>query len=123
MSNENYAQLKREHDKLKAEHEQLQTDYEQLNLEFQENTIIQSMNSMKDRYEHLVNSTVPSYKYDLMKEKASKMRKTMIGAQVILAHSIVKLLQLEAYITMEERKELFRLKNEINIVIDILEDE
>jgi predicted nuclease with TOPRIM domain len=80
--------LKQKYDELNKEYELLKSKYTNLENEFNENTIIQSMNDMKRKYEELMESTVSSYKYNMINKKYKKLYKIVVCASVLLEHNI-----------------------------------
>ena len=70
-----YENLMADYDILKRDYQNLQSEHGKLKTEFSENIIIQSMNEMKERYERLVQSSVPNHKYNLLYERYTKIVK------------------------------------------------
>jgi len=74
------------YDELKKKYKKLQNDYVKLQTEYSENVIIQSMNDMKIRYERLIATTVPNYKYTILLEKYNRLIKYFTTCTVLLEH-------------------------------------
>lgn len=109
-------ELKKKYDTLVLEHETLKTDYS-------ENVIIESMNDMKNKYERLLQTSVPNHKYTLLYEKYIKMVKYMTTSSVLLNHTYKTLRQAERYFyTHDTKQTINKIESEINITRDLLED-
>ena len=65
----------------------LREEHEKLKFEYSENTIVQSMNAMKEQYEELIVTTVAKFKYDLVNEKFQTLNKILTTCSVILQHA------------------------------------
>lgn len=114
--NKRYEVLKQEYDNLVKSHDQLKNDYA-------ENTIIQSMNEMKDRYNRLLQTSVPNHKYELINNKYTKMLKYENACSVVLEHVSKLILQVTNNVySMDTKKLLNKIESEINITRDLLDD-
>jgi len=92
--------------------------------EYSENTIIQSMNEMKERYEQLQKDTVPLYKYSDLDKKYKKQNKTITGVLVILEKTAQRLRDLDfniSNIPFDFEKQLYRCEIELVIICELLE--
>lgn len=127
---DNYDNLQIEYSTLKLDHDELQRKYEDLVLEhatlkndYTENVIIQSMNDMKDKYERLLQTTVPNHKYNLLYEKYVKIIKYFTTCSILLEHVHKLIRQVERSIyTLETKTVVHKIETEINITRDVLED-
>jgi predicted nuclease with TOPRIM domain len=122
LENENDV-LQQNHDTLKIEYDSLKDKYEKLKYEYSENTIIQSMNEMKTRYDRLVQTSVPNHKYSLLSNKYTRIVKYTSACSVILEH-ISKLTRQAAnnIYSIDAKTILAKIENELNMSRDILED-
>jgi hypothetical protein len=113
---EKYTLLQNEHDQLKRDHDQLKHDYS-------ENTIIQSMNDMKTKYDRLVQTSVPTHKYNLLSNKYSRMLKYTSACSVILEH-LSKLTRqaLNIIYSTDGRSIVSKIDNELHMTRDLIED-
>lgn len=118
-----YATLKVDQDKLKRKYDALVLEHETLKHDYSENVIIQSMNDMKDKYERLLQTSVPNHKYSLLYEKYIRMVKYMTTSSVLLDHTYKLVRQVERLVyTNDIKSTVNKIENEINITRDILED-
>jgi hypothetical protein len=103
-------------------YKELQERHCKLKTEYQENTIIQSMNDMKTKYEELKKNTIPKYKYEDLMTKNNKMEKVLKGTDIILQH-IQKTLDNIENVNMLDRKTLtYKIQIEIAIIQEIIND-
>jgi hypothetical protein len=120
---EKYSTLKAEHAKLKADHAKLKADHETLKTEYSENVIIQSMNDMKQRYDRLMQSTVPKYKYNLLYEKYSRMVKYFSGCFVLIEHILKTITKLNRTSYNQDTKHIInKIESGLIMTRDILEE-
>lgn len=115
--------MERELQNLKKEKDELESKYKKLQLEYSENTIIQSMNDMKKRYEQLITSTVSKYKYDILTKKLNDQSKKIYTTVVLTDHILKRLKLLEQYINEGVEMDLYRIEFELLTIKEILEDE
>jgi predicted nucleic acid-binding Zn-ribbon protein len=115
-----YKNISVEKSELQNEYEELKIEYDNLKTEYSENVIIQSMNDMKLRYERLIESTVPNYKYTILLEKYNHVIKYLTAATVLLDHinKNIKTIN-KSYI---QDKLLKQIEMEIYTTKSILED-
>jgi hypothetical protein len=59
-----YKMLKREYESLSQELKDVKNELESLREEYSENTVIQSMNDMRDKYQELLRTSVPKENYN-----------------------------------------------------------
>lgn len=116
-----YEELQNEYTELKTNHEELQTQHEDLKTEYSENVIIQSMNDMKLRYERLIESTVPNYKYNMLLEKYNHLIKYFTAAAVLLDHINKNIKSIDKTFYTQD-KLLKQIEMEIQTTKSILED-
>ena len=120
---EKYDRLQTEYDRLQTEHEKLKSDNDKLSLEYSENVIIQSMNDMKQRYERMLETTIPKHKYDLLYEKYTKVVKHSSACTVLINHILSLFKQLNRLIYGLDVKPIIN-KIEVQLITtkDILEE-
>lgn len=109
------------YDVLKSEYDALQTKYEQLLRDYSENTIIESMNDMKRRYDEIVERSVPIYKFSVIEEKYKKMTQGVLGVDALVTHVIKSLKELENVALLDKHR-LHKLTLELIIIKEILQD-
>jgi hypothetical protein len=106
---------------LKEKYNCLEKEFVNLQAEYSENVIIQSMNEMKTRYEIMVKSTVPCFKYKLLDEKYNKLIKNYSGCSVLVEY-IIKLLQKSESDIINRKDILLKAELELITIKEILED-
>jgi hypothetical protein len=120
---EENATLQEEYDKLKKEYTTLKTEYTTLKTEYSENVIIQSMDDMKQRYDRLMQSTVPKHKYNLLYEKYSRIVKYFSGCSVLIDHILKSVKKLNRISYNQDIKHIInRIETELITTQDILEE-
>lgn len=125
-----HATLKKEHTTLKKDHATLKTEYitlknEYITLknEYSENVIIQSMDDMKQRYDRLMQSTVPKHKYTLVYDKYSRMVKYFSGCSVLIDHILKSVKKLNRTLYNQDTKHIINgIEMELITTRDILEE-
>lgn len=120
-----YEELNNSHEKLKNDYEKLTNDYEKLKIDYSENTIIESMNSMKIQYEELLETTVSKYRYKKAYEKWHRLYKINNACSIVLEHCIksFKILSEKFIYGGPNRTEMDRIRLELSLVKNILEDD
>ena len=118
----NYDQLQSDYDQLQSDYDQLQSDHNQLKNDYSENTIIQSMNEMKDRYLKLTQTTVPNFKYKLLSEKYMNLAKRSCASCVFINHILKSLDEIEI-IRHNDKNEMAKIKFQLVNIKEILEDD
>lgn len=98
----------------------LEEEFVKLKKEYSENIIIQSMNEMKTRYDIMIKTTVPSYKYKLLDEKYNTFVKNFSGCSVLIDY-IIKLLQKSERDLVNRKDILLKAELELITVKEILE--
>lgn len=111
-----------ENELLKKEKYDLQKDLDDLKHEYSENTIIQSMNDMKERYEELMSTTVPLYKYNHIKTKYNNIYKTMMGAIILNNHIKKTLEDIDNRLLYDRNATINKIKTELIVINEIMED-
>lgn len=118
-----YSTLTLDREELKKKYDELVLKHETLKTEYSENVIIESMNDMKNKYEKLLQTSVPNHKYTLLYEKYIRMVKYMTTSSVLLDHTYKLVRQVERLVyTHDIKSTVNKIENEINITRDILED-
>jgi|UniRef100_A0A6C0ALP2 hypothetical protein len=126
--NKELVELKRENEKLqkslnslKEQYNCLETEFVNLQTEYSENIIIQSMNEMKTRYDIMIKTTVPTYKFTLLNEKYNKLVKNYSGCSVLVDY-IIKLIQKSERDIVNRKDILLKAELELITIKEILED-
>ena len=107
---------------LLSKYNELLEKYNQLEHDYSENTIVESMNDMKRKYEQLIASTVPSYKYSLLNEKYERATHTIIGSDILIDHIVRGLKKLETMNSIDRTNSLYKVQLELIILKEILQD-
>lgn len=114
--------LLRELEDIKHENENLILELEGLKHEYSENTVIQSMNDMKERYNELIRTTVSIYKYRELETKYFKLYRC-IYSMLSLIHHVQKLINdIDSKLLYDRQNTLNRTKNDLLTMQDIIED-
>lgn len=113
-------ELQKELSILNEKYNCLEEEFIKLKTEYSENTIIQSMNEMKSRYDIMIKTTVPSYKYKLLDEKYNNLVKNFVGCSVLIDY-IIKLLKKSERDLMNRKDILLKAELELITVKEILE--
>jgi predicted nuclease with TOPRIM domain len=103
----NYYTLLDEHNAMKAE--------------YSENTIVQSMNDMKNKYENMLKTTVQRYKYDNLEEKHDKICRQAMAVTVLIDHVVSSLKRLESKVMMADKTDIYKTELELAIMKELLE--
>jgi hypothetical protein len=115
--------LKEKYDELKIKYDELKEKHETLQNEYSENVIIQSMNEMKDRYERLVQSSIPNYKYNLLYERYTKIIKCFTACSVLLDYIYKQVKQVDRVVHNTETKQgLHKIEMDLTTTKNILEE-
>lgn len=118
-----YTTLKLDRDNLKEKYDTLVLQHESLRKEYSENVIIESMNDMKDKYDRLLQTTVPNHKYNLLYDKYVKTIKYITTSSVLLEHVHKLIRQVERSIyTIDTKSNIHKIESEISITRDVLDD-
>jgi hypothetical protein len=115
-------ELRIKFDELRIKFDKLQSDHDKLQIDYSENTIIQSMNEMKHRYEKLTQTTVPNFKYKLLSEKYISLVKRSCASCVFIDH-ILKALEDIDIIRQNDKNEMTKIKFQLVNIREILEDD
>lgn len=109
---------------LNEQYKYLEDELDDLQNEYSENIIIQSMNEMKIRYDNMIKTTVPVYKYNVLNEKYEKLVKNFAGCSVLIDHIVKLLRSIENETTLRNERKNILLKAELELITvkDILED-
>lgn len=119
--NNSYDELNSSYHEVKDSYEELKSSYNELNESYKENTIIQSMNDMKRKYDNLVLNSVPSYKYKLLTTKYEELLKVSTSADVIINHA-VKLLKTLENNSSYDSNTVYKIELELIILKEIIDD-
>lgn len=119
LQNQN-KELKRQFDSLNEEYNCLEQEFIKLKTEYSENIIIQSMNEMKTRYDIMIKTTVPSFKYKLLDEKYNNLVKNLVGSCVLIDY-VIKLLQKSERDIVNRKDILLKAELELITIKEILE--
>ena len=124
-----HATLKTEHATLKTQHTTLKTEHATLKKDYSENVIIQSMDEMKQRYDRLMQSTVPKHKYTLVYDKYSRMVKYFSGCSILIGHILKTITKLNRTLYNQDNQDkqdtkhiINKIESELITTRDILEE-
>lgn len=118
-----YDKLKKEHDKLKKEHDKFKKEYEKLKYDYSENTIIQSMNDMKEKYEELVSSSIPIYRYEYLEKKYENLKQKSSAVSVLIDYLIMAIGKIENRFTVYDGGiDTAKLEYQLSVMKILLED-
>lgn len=87
--------MKKTYDALIIEYEELLSKYNDLKYDYQENTIVQSMNDMKKRYERLLETTVSLEEYKKLEAVKKSAERKLIATSVLTEKIIDSLKKFE----------------------------
>lgn len=76
--------MKKTYEELLCDNNKLRKELDDLKHEYQENTIIQSMNDMKRRYDKLLDTTVPIDQYKRIEAKNLVYEKKITAAEIFI---------------------------------------
>lgn len=76
--------MKKTYEELVCENNRLRKELDDLKYEYQENTIVQSMNDMKRRYDKLLDTTVPIEEYKRVESRNVSNENKLIAARVFI---------------------------------------
>ncbi|NBP13203.1 hypothetical protein EBU95_02265 [bacterium] len=107
---------------LQKNYKDLKTMYNELQLKYTENTIIQSMNDMKEQYNQLLKETVPLYRYEHMCKKHEFFERKCQAVSVLLDHILKQLKKLDYIIPKLSENDLFKVQFEIITTREILDE-
>lgn len=124
-----YDSLKKKYDSvlteletLKDEHASLEAELNKLKNDYSENTVIQSMNDMKERYNELMRTTVSIYKYKDMEHKYYKLYRCTYSMLTLIDHVKKLVNEVDSKIIYDRNNTLDRAKNDLLTMHDIIED-
>lgn len=95
-----YDKLKKEYEKLKRDHVEIKKEHEDLKYDYSENTIIQSMNDMKEKYDELVSKSIPIYRYDYLKKTHDDLKQKASAVMVLIDYLIMAIGKIESRFTI-----------------------
>lgn len=128
--------LKREHAELKREHATLKQEHAILNQEYAENTIILSMNDMRDRYnelesnykilkeenERLEGETVSLHLYKIQNEKYKGLHSKAWASIILLDYIVNATKQYHNYFMYEGEVDIINLQKQLVVIKELLSD-
>ena len=117
-----YTLLQHNYTKLQNEYTTLQNDFNKLQKDFSENTIIQSMNDMKDQYNQLLAETVPLYRFNLLSNKHKLSEKKINVSSYLIDRILNRLKRIDDDINQELQGDLYKAEFELSTVKEILEE-
>lgn len=109
---ENYNKLFSDYTLLKVNHSKLQRDY-------RENTIVQSMNDMKEQYDYLKKNTVTLSTFNNLQMKYNQNLKICVTSSVLSEHIYNQFKRIHETAIGDDRNLITRLQMEILILRDI----
>lgn len=84
-----YHKLFEKYEELNDRYHNLKDEHEKLKKEYSENMIIESMNDMKIKYEELMNTTIPIYRYEFLEKKYADLKKRGAAVAVLLDYTAI----------------------------------
>ena len=117
-----YNELKDKYNNLESKYDKIFKEHEELKYEYSENTIIQSMNDMKNRYEELVKNTISVTKYNSLDDKYNKLAKNSISCITILDRIYKYIRRIDENPFYRDDHDFTKIQLELTIVSEILED-
>lgn len=106
---------------LQLNYDELEEKYNELDENYKENTIIQSMNEMKKKYDSLIINTVPKYRYNLLSNKCEEMSKVFSSVEVIVNHIAKGIKRLDNHGTIDTNA-VYKIQLELLILKEIIQD-
>lgn len=121
-NNEKYSALMELYTEKCEELRLLREEHEKLKYEYSENTIVQSMNAMKEQYEELITSTVAKFRYDIVNERLQSLNRIVTTCSVILEHATTGIRNIsERFLYGGQNKlELQKIGFELSMLSEIL---
>lgn len=117
-----YNQIKKNYENLTLDYNNLKKEHEELKYEYSENTIIQSMNDMKNRYEELIRNTVSLVKYNTLEEKYNKLARNCISSITMIDRVYKYLRRIEDNPFYRDAPDFRKIELEMTIISEILQD-
>lgn len=96
--------------------------YTELQVKYSENTIIQSMNDMKEQYNQLLKETVPLHRYNHLTKKHDYLEKKCQAVGYLLDHILRQLKKFENIIPNTSENDLFKVQFEVITTREIIEE-
>lgn len=119
---EKYNSLQEDYKELLKKFEQLQRDHEYLKKEYSENMIIQSMNDMKEKYDELIKTTVPIYKYEYVNEKWKNLKQKSQAVIVLLNFLMENIRKMEYDLNYSTFLDEKKIEFQMYIMKELLEE-
>jgi hypothetical protein len=110
-----------EYKKLREDYDKLLKDYTALQHECTENTVLESMNDMRDRYNHMLQTTVSIHKYNDVEEQCNKLVEGTIAIKVLTEQISKHMINLESKIVFDSQKLMKKAQVELVIIKDIID--
>jgi uncharacterized coiled-coil DUF342 family protein len=118
--NEQYKVLDQQYKVLNEEYKVLNEEYERLKEETSENTVIQSMNDMKEQYDRVVHNTVSLIRFKSLEGRHETLSKTCEAAILILEHNRKMISKINKY--NYDDKIARKAEMETIVIRDLLQD-
>ena len=115
-------EIKDMYDELKGNYSELSKKYAELLNEYSENTIIQSMNDMKNRYNELMIDTISICKYNELQDKYDVVSKNSIANLILLERVFRYLKYIKNNNNYKETDEGLKLELELIMIKEIIEE-
>ncbi len=115
--------LQEQYNKLKVDYATLQEQHQKLQDEYSENTIVQSMNDMKQQYERLVSNSVTVSRYKDLQEKYNGAQRTVTASHVLADRILKQLNSIEHRLIYDTKSILNKAHLELIILKEVLDDE
>lgn len=116
-----YNILYEKNQKVIKEYEELDNKYATLVDNYKENTIIQSMNDMKKKYDSLIANTVPNYRYNMLNTKYEELVKVITSLEIFINHISKAVKNLEDTSTYDSNL-VYKIQLELLILKEIIQD-
>lgn len=117
---DSYDSLMEQYTKLQEEYNILNEKYDILKKETSENTIVQSMNDMKEQYDHVIQNTIPLYSFKKLEERYDDMSKTCKAVVVLMEHNRKQIAHLNRY--NYDDKIIRKAEIEMIVIKDLIQD-
>lgn len=122
LLNDNQLELEEKYVYLYDKYITLLKKYKDLCNEYSENTIIQSMKDMKERYQQLEMETVPLYRYEDLEKRNNKQKRVINAVLTILENTSKRMRLLDNSVLFDKQKDLNRCEIELVIIKELLEE-
>uniref|UniRef100_A0A6C0E4C9 Uncharacterized protein n=1 Tax=viral metagenome TaxID=1070528 RepID=A0A6C0E4C9_9ZZZZ len=102
-------------------YKKLLQEHEALKHEYSENTIIQSMNDMKEKYNDLIKNTVALYRYDALQERKKVLQNKLIATSVLIDYILLELRHFDNIFMNDGQVDVENLKMQLSVIKGMLQ--